>query len=385
MPNWIVGSPEVCARWSLDPTVDFLNHGSFGATPRAVQAAQDALRAEMEAEPVEFLARQLPARLDRARARVAAFVGADPAGLVFVPNATHGVESALGAIDWRVGDEVVHADHGYGAVKRALDRLGHRHGVVQVPVVVPFPIAHAEQVVDAFAAAIGPRTRLVIVDHVTSATALVFPVAELVQLCRARGVPVLVDGAHAPGLLDLSLDTLGADFYTGNLHKWVCAPKGAALLWVHPDWRDRAHPRVTSHGYLRGLAPEFEWTGTFDPTAWLAVPAALDHLEELGVERVRAEGHALVQRGREELAEALGVRLPHPDHPGWYGPMAAVLVPWARGEEAPELTARLYAQARIEVPFTSYDERCFVRISGQVYNRPAQYTRLAAVLRTWRG
>ncbi len=384
MATWTPGAPELVARWALDPSVDFLNHGSFGATPRAVLAVQDALRAEMEAEPVEFLARRLPARLDAARARVAALVGADPAGLVFVPNATHGVESALGALDWREGDEVVHADHGYNAVKMALLRLEHRYGVRHVPAIVPFPIHDPEQVIGAFAAAIGPRTRLVIVDHVTSATALTFPAAELVALCRARGVAVLVDGAHAPGLLDLDLEALAADFYTGNLHKWVCAPKGAALFWVHPDWRARVHPRVTSHGYASGLAPEFEWTGTFDPTAWLAVPAALDHLEVLGIAEVRAATHGLVREGRELLADALGVELPHPDHPSWYGPMAAVLVPWARGADAPGLTARLFAEHRIEVPFTAYDARCFIRISAQVYNSPAQYRRLAEVLRAWR-
>ncbi len=384
MQPWTTGSPALVAEWGLDPTVDYLNHGSFGATPRTVLAVQTALREEMERELILFLARQLPARLDAVRARVAAFLDCDAPGLVFVPNATHGVQAALDAIDWLPGDEVVHADHGYGAVKRALLRLEHRFGVRQVPAVVPFPIERAEQVVEAFAAAIGPRTRLVIVDHITSATALILPAAELVALARARGVPVLVDGAHAPGLLPLSIASLVPDFYTGNLHKWVCAPKGAAVLWIHPDWRRRAHPTVTSHGYGLGPAPEFEWTGTFDPTAWLAVPAALDKLEAFGLEAVRASNHGLVQEGRARLAHALGTELPHPDSRDWYGPMAAVHVPWAQAGQGPELTARLYEEHRIEVPFTAYDSRCFVRISGQLYNRPEQYVRLADLLRTWR-
>jgi isopenicillin-N epimerase len=384
MASWTSGSADLVARWAIDPTVDYLNHGSFGATPRAVLAAQAVLRAEMEAELVEFLARRLPARLDAVRERVARFVGADPAGLVFVPNATHGVDAALDAIDWRAGDEVVHADHGYNAVKKALLRLEHRHGVKRVDAKVPFPLASAGQVIDAFRAVIGPKTRLVIIDHLTSPTALVLPAAELVALAHAHGVPALVDGAHAPGLLPLDLDAIGADFYTGNLHKWVCAPKGAAIFYVHADWRSRVHARVTSHGYEGGLAAEFEWTGTFDPTPWLAVAAALDHLEGLGVEAVRASNHALVQEGRERLAHALGVDLPHPDDPTLYGPMASVLVPWARAADGPALNARLYAETRIEVPFTGYDDRCFVRISGQVYNRPEQYRRLAEVLRTWR-
>lgn len=384
MPDWTPGSPELTARWALDPAVDYLNHGSFGATPRVVLARQAELRAQMEAEPVEFLARRLPERLDLVRARVADFVGADAAGLVFVPNATHGVDAALGAIDWSSGDEVVHADHGYNAVKKAILRLWHRHSVTMVAAEVPFPIQDPQQVVDAFDLAIGPRTRLVVIDHVTSATALIFPVTELVALCRARGVTVLVDGAHAPGLLPLDIGAIGADFYTGNLHKWVCAPKGAALFWVGPAWRDRIHARVVSHGYELGLRAEFEWAGTFDPTAWLSVPAALDHLDELGVSTLREKNHALVQEGRARLAHALGVSLPHPDEARWYGPMAAVAVPWATGADAPGLTARLFQEYRIEVPFTAYDHRCFVRISGQAYNRPAQYERLAELLKSWR-
>jgi isopenicillin-N epimerase len=384
MPTWTTGSEALRAEWGLDPAVDYLNHGSFGATPRSVLAVQTALREEMERGPVQFLARELPARLDAVRARLAAFLDADASGLVLVPNATHGVQGALDAIAWQPGDEVVHCDHGYGAVKQALCRLNHRYDVRQVQAIVPFPIERPEQVVEAFAAAIGPRTKLVIVDHITSATALVLPAAELVALCRARGVPVLVDGAHAPGLLPLSIAQLDPDFYTGNLHKWVCAPKGAAVLWVHPSWRERAHPAVTSHGYGLGPAAEFEWTGTFDPTAWLAVPAAIDKLEGFGLAAMRASNHGLAQEGRERLAHALGTRLPHPDNPAWYGPMAAVQVPWARGEDGPALTARLHAEHRIEVPFTRYDSRCFVRISAQLYNHAGQYQRLADILRTWR-
>ncbi|MSQ01522.1 MAG: aminotransferase class V-fold PLP-dependent enzyme [Myxococcales bacterium] len=384
MPVWTPGSPELTARWALDPSVDYLNHGSFGATPRAVLARQTELRAQMEAEPVEFLARRLPERLDAVRARVAAFVGADAEGLVLVPNATHGVDAALGAIDWAPRDEVVHANHGYNAVKKALLRLQHRHEVTTVAAQVPFPIDDPQQVVDAFARVIGPRTRLVVIDHVTSATALIFPVKDLVALCRRRGVAALVDGAHAPGLLPLDIGAIGADFYTGNLHKWVCAPKGAALFWVGAAWRDRVHARVVSHGYELGLRAEFEWAGTFDPTAWLSVPAALDHLDELGLDELQAHNHALVQEGRQRLARALGVSLPHPDEAGWYGPMAAVEVPWATGADAPGLTARLFHEHRIEVPFTAYDDRCFVRISGQAYNRPAQYQRLAGLLKSWR-
>jgi len=386
--NWTTGSPELRALWGLDPTVTFLNHGSFGATPRAVLAAQARWRDEMEREPVLFLARRLPALMDGVRARVAAFLHADPAGLVPVPNATTGVATVLHTFDWSAGDEILLADSTYNAVKQACRALSERYGVTVVEAKVPFPLERGTEVTAAFAAAITPRTRLLIVDHVVSATGCVLPAADVVALARAHGVPVLVDGAHAPALLPLDLSAIGADFYTGNLHKWLCTPKGTAILSVAPAWRPRVHPVAISHGYGTGLAGEFDWTGTFDPSAWLAVPDAIDLFEGFGPDAVRASNHALVRDGRAELAEALGVELPHPDDPSLYAAMATIPVPWAsdaRGPALAALTAALYDAHRIEVPFTSYDGRAWVRIAAQLYNSPTDYTRLADVLRTWRG
>lgn len=378
--SWQPGSDEVRARWALDSTVTYLNHGSFGATPRSVLAEQTRLRAEMEAEPVEFLGRRLHERLGAVRERVASFLGADPCGLCFVSNATQGVASVLGSLDWREGDEIVIADHAYFAVKQAVRHLVDRCGVRFVPAVIPFPLDTPSQAADAFIAAITPRTRLVIADHVTSATALILPVEEIVV--RAGSVPVLVDGAHAPGMLDLAIGRVGAAFYTGNLHKWLCAPKGCAILHVSPEWRERIHPTAISHAYGSGLLDEFDWTGTFDATAWLSIPAAIDHMEELGVDRVRAVNHDLVRTGRALIADALGTELPHPDLPALYGSMATI--PFPASGNGFELTARLFAEHRIEVPFTNYDGRSWVRISGQAYNAPADYEKLAGVLRRWR-
>ncbi|MFZ5479426.1 MAG: aminotransferase class V-fold PLP-dependent enzyme [Myxococcota bacterium] len=379
--DWTSGSPDIRASWTLDETVAYLNHGSFGATPRPVLDEQARLRAEMEREPVHFLARTFDARIAVVRQRLATFLGADARGLVAVPNATTGVATVLRSLPWREGDEIVLADHAYNAVKQAVRFLGEHFGVKMVEARVPFPLASAEQVVEAFDEAIGPRTKLVIVDHVTSATALVFPVAEIVACARAHAVPVLVDGAHAPALLPLALDALAADFYVGNLHKWLCAPKGAAFLHVAPAWRDRVRPLVPSHGYGGGFFAEFDWTGTDDPTAWLSVPAAIDFFEALGPERVRASNHALVREGRVAIARALGVDLPHPDDPALYGPMAAI--PFPRGGVPAELNRVMFERHRIEVPFTTYDGRVWVRISGQVYNRPEEYARLADVLRAF--
>ncbi len=385
--------------WDLDPSVTFLNHGSFGATPRAVRLDQRRWQDAMEAQPVDFLVRRLPELLAASRAWLGAFLGADPAGLALVPNATTGVNTALRSLDWQAGDEVVIADHGYNAVIQALRWLSDRHGVRTRLARVPFPLDDAAQITAAFADAIGPRTRLLIIDHITSATALIFPVAEILALARQAGALTLVDGAHAPGMLPLSLDALGADFYTGNLHKWPCAPKGCAFLYVRPERRERVHPLAISHAYRQGFLLEADWTGTADPSPFLSIPATLDFWEAPGSPTggwavTRAANHALVQTGRREIARALGADLPHPDDPALYGAMAAVpfdMTPDPGGfpgaaARAAALNTRLYADHRIEVPFTAFDDRIWLRISGQRHNAPEEYARLAEVLAGgWRG
>lgn len=381
MYDWSPGSPEIRALWALNPEITYLNHGSFGATPRSVLAEQARLRAEMESEPIEFLARSWPARIGAVRRRVAAFLRADPDGLAFVPNASTGVETVLASFDWKAGDEIVFADQGYNAVRQGIRRLELRYGVKCAPVKVPFPLESAEQIANAFVKAITARTRLVIVDHVASPTALVFPVRSIVDSCVASGVPVLIDGAHAPGMIDLDIDALDADFYTGNLHKWVCSPKGAAFLHVARRARGRVHPLVTSHGFQQGFTAEFDWTGTDDPTAWLSLPAALEHSEQLGWSKLRETNHALVQRGRVVVAEALGAELPHADDPELYGSMAAIPLKVASMGDGPRLNALFYEKCGIEVPFTGYGDSAFVRISGQAYNAPSDYERLAEALR----
>ncbi|HNC97667.1 MAG TPA: aminotransferase class V-fold PLP-dependent enzyme [Myxococcota bacterium] len=373
--------------WGLDPSVDFLNHGSFGAAPLKIRQLQLVLQKELESQPVEFLARRLPERLLQVRRRLGLFLGADPARLALIPNASTGVATVLNSFDWREGDEVVLADHAYNAVRRSIAYLGHRYGVREALATVPFPLQEAGQIVEAFARAIGPPTRLILVDHITSATALVFPVAEIIALGRQRGIPVLVDGAHAPGSLHLELDRLGADFYTGNLHKWVCTPKGSAFLYVAPAWRDRVHPLVISHGYGAGFEAEFDWIGTADPSPWLCIPAALEFQEGLGWEQTRAYNHALVMEGRELLAHALGVKAPIPDDRRLSVGMAVVPFP---GRALPgvqqALNARMYKEHRIEVPFTAYDDRLWLRVSAQRYNHLDQYRRLAKVLASgWPG
>ncbi len=264
--------------WPLDPTVDFMNHGTFGATPTAVLDAQAAIRQRMEREPIAFFSRDLEGLLDEARGALGTFVGADPDDLAFVDNATTAVNAVLRWLPLHAGDELLTTDHEYNACRNVLAAAAATAGARVVTVPLPFPVIGPEDVLDRVLAAVTPRTRLAVVDHVTSATALAFPVDELVAELSARGVDTLVDGAHAPGMLDVQLDRLGAAYYAGNLHKWVCAPKGAAFIHVRRDRQDSFHPLVVSHGANSERTDrsrfrlESDWTGTRDPSAWLAVP-----------------------------------------------------------------------------------------------------------------
>ncbi|GAB4369456.1 MAG: aminotransferase class V-fold PLP-dependent enzyme [Acidobacteriota bacterium] len=379
--------------WLLDPDVDFLNHGSFGACPRPVLAAQQAWRERLEREPVRFFEETWPRALDEARARLAAFVGADADGLAFVTNATTGVNTVLRSLPLEAGDELLTTDHVYPACRNALAEVAATRGARLVVAEVPFPLDGPERVIDALLAAAGPRTRLVLVDHVTSPTALVFPVGEIVAAFRERGVAVLVDGAHAPGMLALDIARLGADFYTGNLHKWVCAPKGAGFLWVSGRWRKAVRPLVISHGAAvqppgrSRFHAEFDWTGTFDPSPWLAVPAALDFLERAlpgGFAALARRNRGLAREARRIVLARLGGQPPCTET--MLGSMAALPLPDARAPSAPgtpdRLQRALWERHRIEVPVFAWPHppRRVLRLSAQLYNERAQYERLAEAL-----
>ena len=234
--------PLHASRWGLNPEITFLNHGSFGACPHEVLAAQAELRRRLEAQPVDFLTRQAPGLIDEARNTLADFLGADPAGLVFVPNATTGVNAVLASYPFTAGDEVIITNHTYNACANAARYWAERAGASVKVASVPFPISNPAEVVESIVAEIGPRTVLGLIDHVTSETALVFPIEQIADALHSRGVEVLVDGAHAPGMVPLNLETLTAAYYTGNCHKWLCAPKGAGFLAVRPDRQHKAKP-----------------------------------------------------------------------------------------------------------------------------------------------
>ena len=385
--------------WDLDPAITYLTHGTYGACPRPVLAFQQALVAELESDPIRFLTRELEGRHDAARAEIAAFLNADPEGLVAVPNATTGVATVLESLRVRPGDELLTNNHEYNATVNALDLAAERAKARVVRVEIPLPIRHPEQVVEAILAGVTPRTRLALISHVTSPTGLVLPIETIVRELDRLGVDTLVDAAHAPGMVPIDVTALGAAYWTGNGHKWLCGPKGAGMLYVREDRRAGMRPLVTSHGRndprtdRPRLWREFDWQGTINPTAFLALPEALRVIGTLqpdGWPAHMAANRELVLAGRNRLLEALGLEPIAPD--SMIGSMSAVALPIEPDETTTEtLTRALALEDRIEVPIGPFPvracrapgrpaARALLRISAQRYNEAADYDRLAEAL-----
>ncbi len=374
----------------------FLNHGSFGACPKPILKLQSEFRAAMEAEPVQFLWRRYEERLEPARQELARFIGAKSKDLVFVTNATAGVNAVLRSLKLRRGDEVLTTNLDYNACHNVLVEVVRQTGAKLVVADIPFPLNSADEITAAILQGVTRRTRLALLDHVTSNTALVFPIKQIVRELEARGVDTLVDGAHAPGMLSLNLRDLRPTYYTANLHKWVCAPKGAAFLWVREDKQTDLQPAVISHGNNRprsGFTPfqdRFDWAGTFDPSAWFCVGAAIKFMGEVlpgGWPELRQRNRDLAVAARRMLCERLQVEPPCPE--SLLGSMATLPLPEALQRVPPSgkidrEQLRLYDAFGIEVPLMRFGqpERRWLRVSAQIYNSMADYEYLGAALAT---
>jgi isopenicillin-N epimerase len=361
----------------LDPDVVFLNHGSFGACPRPVFETYQRWQLELERRPVEFLGRRLEGLLAEARARLAAYVGARADDLVFVPNATSALTVVARSLPLEPGDEILATDHEYGACDLLWRHVCNRAGASYVKAPVPLPVTTREEIVEAVSSRLTPRTRALFVSQVTSPTALVLPVAELCSRARAAGVLAVVDGAHGPGQLPLDLDSLGADVYAGNCHKWLCAPKGSGFLWARPEAQEWLEALVVGWGF--GDDATFltrnERQGTRDPAAFLTVPTAIEWQEANGWDEARARCRALARLARDRLAELTGTPPLAPD--GLLAQMTSALLPPCDGKQ---LQRRLYDEHRVEVPVYEWNGQALLRASFQGYNGEDDLERLLAAL-----
>ncbi|MBM0740572.1 aminotransferase class V-fold PLP-dependent enzyme [Phormidium sp. CLA17] len=383
----VINAQQSFARfWSLDPAIAFLNHGSFGACPIAVLDKQQHYRQQMERQPLQFLGVDIEPLLDEARSALAPFVGADAADLVFVPNATTGVNAVLRSLKFQPGGELLTTNHEYNACRNALDYIAEREGLKIVVAEIPFPLTSSSQILAAVVSKISSRTRLALLDHVTSQTGLVFPLAELIQEFNQRGIETLIDGAHVPGMLPLNLRKLNATYYTGNCHKWLCSPKGAAFLYVRRDRQPNIRPLTISHGANADRPNrsrfhlEFDWMGTDDPTAYLCVPTAIQFMDSLlpgGWAEMMATNRALAIAARETLCDALDISPPCPNE--LLGSLAVVPLPDGNWQTLHDALLKKY---QIEVPIIPWGHPLGrqIRISAQIYNHPAQYEYLAKAL-----
>lgn len=387
------------ARWCLDEDIVFLNHGSFGACPRSVLDEQARLREQMERNPVNFFHREARELLDAARAALGDFLSAPADDLAYVPNVTTGINAVLRSLLFSRGDELLVTDHEYNASRNVLEFVAGEHGCSVVVVEIPFPIDSPETVLDRIMSRVTDRTRLALLDHVTSPTGLIVPLAELIRELHARNVDVLVDGAHAPGMLPVDLSELGPDYYGGNCHKWLCAPKGAGFLYVTPELQYGVRPAVISHGANAPVEEEdrfraeFDWTGTRDITPWLSVPHALRCMSEMlpgGWPEVMKRNNQLALEGRRIVADALEVPLPCPD--SMVASLATLILPESTdlpadapraGLDVDPLQQALWERHRIEVPILSLpgSRRRMIRMSAQLYNERSDFERLAQALR----
>ena len=366
----------------LDPSVTFLNHGSFGATPRPVFEEYQRWQVELERQPVEFLGRRFNGLMAESRAALGEYLGSHADNLVYTQNVTVSMNIVARSLDLGAGDEVLASDHEYGAMDRTWRFLAKEHGFTYIN--QPVSLVSREAFIDSFWSAVSPRTRVIFLSHITSPTAVIFPLGEIIQRARRAGIITVIDGAHAPGQLSLDLDYFGPDFYGGNLHKWLCAPKGAGFLYARPEMQNLLKPLVVSWGY-ESLMPgkstfvdHHEWWGTRDVAAFLSVPAAIKFQKDHDWENIRTECHKLVKDAQGRICELTGLAPLHARSDHWFAQLAAAQLP--ADTDLPALKIRLYDEFRIEIPLIEWQDKKLIRISAQGYNTEADIDRLLFAL-----
>jgi isopenicillin-N epimerase len=377
--------------WSLRPGVTFLNHGSFGLVPRAVQFERQKWQQRLYSEPVDFFVRQMEAELSLVAKRLGGLIGAPPRDLVFVDNATVGMNIVAQSLALKPGDQILLTDHEYGAVRRIWQKRCDQTGAKLVIQALPEPLNSAAAVVDQLFSAVTPQTKLIVFSQISSPTAVILPAKEICQRAREARIPTCIDGPHSLATLPLNLEKLGCDFYCASCHKWLCAPNGSGFLYVAKKHQSKLAPLIVSWGgSVAGLPPtwqdEYNWLGTRDPSAILAIPAAIEFLEQAGWTTFRETTHQMAQVARQRISELTGLEPLVPDSPEWYGPMIALPLP-LQGLTAPDqghrdpLHNKLWSEYQIEIPITWWRGKRLLRVSCHLYNTLDDIDRLVKALK----
>ena len=368
--------------WMLDPAITYLNHGSFGARTVEVFEAQQAIKRSFESSPVDFLDRRQHL-ITEARQCICSFVGADADGFGFVENATAGVGAVISSAKLEQGDEILTTSLVYNGVRQLLKHHCKENGLLYREVDILLPVESNDSIVSLIESSMTSKTALLVVDHIASVSAVVFPVKDIIQLCRQKSVLVLVDGAHAPGMVELSINSLQPDWYVANLHKWTCAPIGAAFVWANASHRKSTHPLTISHGLDEGLQKEFDWQGTRDVSAWIAAVDAVKSGAEIGWDTIRAHNHELALWMQDHLLKAWNAESLTPIDGNMLGSMATVYLP----ENAPNeldsciaLRDEIYEKYALEVPIFPIQGRGALRVSAQLYSSEEDIERLLAAI-----
>ena len=363
----------------IDPAVTFLNHGSFGACPVPVFETYQNWQRELERQPVEFLGRRSDTLLESARASIGTYINADPDDLIFVPNATIGINTVARSLKLEPGDEILATDHEYGAVDYTWQFICGNTGAKYIRHPIPLPVTTPEAFVESLWAQVTPRTKVIAISHITSPTALIFPVAEICRRARAAGILTVIDGAHVPGQIPLDLTSIDPDFYSGNFHKWLCAPKGAAFLYARREHHPMIVPLVISWGWLPDstFVSRNQWQGTRDITAFLSVPAAIEFQRSHDWDTIRAGCHELARAARTQMAELTGLTPIAPDSPDWFAQMATIPLPPC---DPVVVKQRLYDEFCVEIPLVTWNDQPYIRASFQGYNSAADLETLVAAL-----
>jgi isopenicillin-N epimerase len=372
---------DLRSQFFLDPTLTFLNHGSFGSVPKPVFETHNDWRRRIEADPIDLIVRRRGELLEASKQPVAQFLGMNPTDFGLVTNATEGINCVLRSLDYSPGEELLTTSHVYNAVRQAMKYVCRRSGVSYREIELALPVTSADAIAETIIRSLSSRTKLLVVDHITSPTALVLPIQKIIAACNERRIDILIDGAHGPGMVPIEMGKLSPTYYAGNLHKWACCPKGCAFLWIHRSRQSQIHPMVISHFLDGGLLSEFGWQGTRDFGAWYVIPAALEFMSNIGWQKIMSHNHDLAAWVNATLCARWGVDPVSPLDASLLGAMATIPLPppFDRLSDADgqALQKRLHDEFRIEVPTMTLNGRTYVRPCCQIYNLPDDYLRLA--------